>query len=121
MDFKCNSYGSIFCDFLIDVNCCILNGRNTVQNDFIFVSTRGSSVVDYCIVAYALLNTFSNFSVSRVDSLIEETDIVGMVDLTRSIPDHSLLSWTMTLNFSVKEFVNQYHYSSDESCFKSMM
>jgi hypothetical protein len=42
-----------------------------------------------------------------------------MVDLTRSIPDHSLLSLTMTLNFSVKEFVNQYHYSSDESCFKT--
>ena len=56
---------------------------------------------------------------SRVNSLIEETDIVGMVDLTRSIPDHSLHSWTMTLNFSVDEFVNQYHYSSDESCFKT--
>ena len=56
---------------------------------------------------------------SRVNSLIEETDIVGMVDLTRSIPDHSLLRWTMTMNFSVDEFVNQYHYSSYESCFKT--
>ncbi|CAC5376127.1 unnamed protein product [Mytilus coruscus] len=46
VDFKCNTYGSIFCDFLSYVSCCIPNGRNMTQNDFTYVSTRGSSVVD---------------------------------------------------------------------------
>ncbi|CAC5359727.1 unnamed protein product [Mytilus coruscus] len=41
IDFHHNSYGSTFCDFLTDVDCCILNGPKTVQNDFTFVSSRG--------------------------------------------------------------------------------
>ncbi|CAG2194855.1 unnamed protein product [Mytilus edulis] len=49
-----------FCDFLIDVNCCILNGRKTLTNDFTFVSTRGSSVVDYCILPYEMLDSFNS-------------------------------------------------------------
>lgn len=28
VDYKCNKYGELLCDFLINTNCCILNGRN---------------------------------------------------------------------------------------------
>ena len=52
VDFTPNSYGELFCDFLSNINCCILNGRNFINNDYTFVSTRGSSVVDYCVVPY---------------------------------------------------------------------
>ncbi|CAG2243430.1 unnamed protein product [Mytilus edulis] len=47
--FKANSYGEIFCEFLSNVNCCVLNGRYHISNDYTYVSTRGSSVVDFCI------------------------------------------------------------------------
>jgi hypothetical protein len=60
-----------------------------------------------------------SFTLRRHKNIQHTTDIVGMVDLTRSIPDHSLLRWTMTMNVSVDEFVSQYHYSSYESCFKT--
>ncbi len=54
-----HSYGTIFCDFLIDVNYCILYGRNMLNNDYTFVSTRGCSVVDYYITPYEMLDSFT--------------------------------------------------------------
>ncbi len=47
IDFNTNNYGNIFCEFLINANLCILNGRNHANNDFTYVSTRGLSVVDF--------------------------------------------------------------------------
>ena len=61
-------YSDIFIDFLINVNCCIVNGRNSIQDDFTFVSPRGSSMVDYCLVPYEHLRCISNFSVIRASS-----------------------------------------------------
>ena len=55
IDYSKNMYGEFLCKFLVDSNCCILNGRqctDTCDNDFTFVSTRGKSVVDYFIVPY---------------------------------------------------------------------
>ncbi|CAC5377479.1 unnamed protein product [Mytilus coruscus] len=103
VDYKTNNYDSIYCEFLADINCCMLNGRNTSHNDFTYVSTRGLSVVDYC-VPYELLKSFNMFEVvGRVAALIEEVDINGIGDQTRCMPDHSLLSWSMHLNFPVDQ------------------
>ncbi|CAC5368340.1 unnamed protein product [Mytilus coruscus] len=88
VDFKCNTYGSIFCDFLSDVSCCILNGRNMTQNDFTCVSTRGSSVVDYCIVPYERLQHFEKFSVNRASTLVDTVNGIGKHDLKGIVPDH---------------------------------
>ncbi|CAG2223305.1 unnamed protein product [Mytilus edulis] len=60
VDYKTNKYGSIFCEFLADINCCMLNGRNNSHNDYTYVSTRGLSVVDYCIVPYEMLKSFDS-------------------------------------------------------------
>ncbi len=67
IDFKTNSYGGLLCEFLISTNCCILNGRNTLVNDFTSVpkSARGAAVVDYCLVPAEYLDSFSEFSVIR--------------------------------------------------------
>lgn len=65
VDFCSNAFGDIFCDFLINANLCILNGRNFKQNDFTYVSPRGLSVVDYCLVPYESLNRFAEFTVTR--------------------------------------------------------
>ncbi|CAC5412508.1 unnamed protein product [Mytilus coruscus] len=93
VDFTNNSYGDIFCEFLSNVNCCILNGRNFLSNDFTFISTRGTSVVDYCIVPYEYLNKFVDFEVIRAQSLVNSTFTTGAYD-PKHIPDHSLICWT---------------------------
>ncbi|VDH90239.1 Hypothetical predicted protein [Mytilus galloprovincialis] len=100
VDFQHNSYGSVFCDFLIDVNCCILNGRNSLHNDYTFISTRGSSVVDYCVLPYEQLKSFSDFTVHRTTELIKNIGMVDKFDLRRIVPDHSVLTWSMSLNFN---------------------
>lgn len=33
VDFKTNSYGELFVDFMINANMCMLNGRNCTNND----------------------------------------------------------------------------------------
>ena len=93
VDFTPNSYGEIFCEFLSNINCCILNGRNCIKNDFTFVSTRGSSVVDYCVVPYENLSCFTNFEVLRARTLFDEIATVGSFD-PQHIPDHSMFTWT---------------------------
>ncbi|CAG2228238.1 unnamed protein product [Mytilus edulis] len=102
VDFKCNSYSNTFIDFLISVNCCILNGRNFVNNDYTCVSTKGCSVVDYCIVPYDYLHLFSNFAVIRANDLVTLAgyDLSG-VDL-KLISDHSLIKW----NFDLSSFIS---------------
>ena len=37
MNFKDNAYGDVFIDFLVNGNCCILNGRNHVNNEFTYL------------------------------------------------------------------------------------
>ena len=49
VDFTINSYGELFIYCLINTNFCILNGTNSVRNDFTSISVKGCSVVDYCI------------------------------------------------------------------------
>ncbi|CAC5360691.1 unnamed protein product [Mytilus coruscus] len=102
VDFQTNGYGNIFCDFLIDVDCCILNGRKTITNDFTFVSTHGFSVVDYCV-----FDSFNSFSVTRATTIIQSLGEPGRYDLRRIVPDHSLLTWNMCLYFSVIDQVSK--------------
>lgn len=48
-------------DFLINLNLCILNGRNYVNNDYTSVSVKGKAAVDYCIVPYDCLDCLDIF------------------------------------------------------------
>ncbi|CAC5379517.1 unnamed protein product [Mytilus coruscus] len=109
VDFQTNGYGNIFCDFLIVVNCCILNGRKTLTNDFTFVSTRGSSVtvVDYCILPYEMLDSFNSSSVTRAITIIQSLGEPGRYDLHKIVPDHSLLTWNMCLYFPTEDQVSK--------------
>ena len=92
IDSKSNSYGEIFCEFLSNVNCCVLHGRNSLKNDFTYASTRGLSVVvvDYCVLPYKNLNTYKNFEVIRASELANKSIIAGSIE-PRFIPDHSVL------------------------------
>ena len=93
IDHTVNKYGHLFVNFLISSNCCIVNGRNTVENDFTSISPKGLSVVDYVIVPYEELANSSKFTVTRASAAYDAAGCVGVTDPTRVIPDHSILSW----------------------------
>ena len=95
-DFTPNKYGQQFCEFLIDANYCILNGRqNLIKNTYTFVSpTQGSSVVDYCVVPYEQLWNFDSFNVQSMCDLLKQSQLVDRINSPSSGSDHSLISWT---------------------------
>ncbi len=97
IDLTRNHYGELFCDFLVNVNCCVLNGRGlSSQNDYTSVRRQGGvAVVDYCLVPYDSLGLFTNFEVKRANDLFEQADCLAVADPTHSIPDHSALTWVM--------------------------
>ncbi|VDH89325.1 Hypothetical predicted protein [Mytilus galloprovincialis] len=95
-DFTTNSNGEIFSEFLSTVNCCVLNGRYPIHDDFTYVSTKGLSVVDYCVVPYESLCHYKNFKVISV--LCNKSAQPGSFRANH-IPDHSVLCWEFETNF----------------------
>ena len=49
----------------------MMNGRNCQNNDFTFISTSGSSVIDYCGVPYEHISNIQNFSVQPISNFDE--------------------------------------------------
>jgi hypothetical protein len=98
IDFTKNKYGEPFCEFLRNGNCCMLNGRNYITNDFTCIRPQGSSVVDYCVVPYEMLHMFKNFEVTKSSDLITKAGLIGSVDVSRGVPDHSVLTWSMAID-----------------------
>ena len=117
MDFTVNSYGELFIDFFINTNLRILNGRNSVKNDFTYISVKGCSVVDYCITPYDSLNYFTDFTVTRTTDLINKADALSVL-APPSIPDHPLLSWNIVFNELVDVTFDRYVFVGSQ-CFIS--
>ena len=111
VDFHLNSEGENLCEFLINTDCCILNGRNMVKNDYKFVGPQGSSVVDYCIIPNEALDNFTDFSVTLEKDLFNRSNLLGYIDTETSHPDHSLLTWNFLVDAHVRELkeVNKEH------------
>ena len=97
LDLKCNAHGDCLIEFLLSTNCCVMNGRGT-KDDFTCISSHGSSVVDYCIVPYELSEMFTNLEVRSARSVLQEMAEVGVLDPSRTTPDHSLLTWQLQLS-----------------------
>lgn len=96
VDYYVNKEGESLCEFL-DTNCCILNGRNFIVNDYTFVGPQGMSVVDYCIIPYEALDHVNNFKVSLEKDLFTSAKLLGCIDPSVSHPDHSLLTWDISM------------------------
>ena len=97
IDFTINKEGERLCDFLIDSNCCIMNGRNCLENNFTFVGTQGASVVDYCIMPYEHLSKYEAFRVCLTSDLLSKANLHNKINSAITVPDHSLLLWTFTV------------------------
>jgi hypothetical protein len=115
-----NKHRNTLCKFMIDSNCCMLNGRDNINNDFTFVGPQGSSVVDYCIVPHEYLGSFSKFQVPLVSDLLSKSGVLREVESTACRPDLSLLYWAMELDLCFsKEVVGTMQASFtvfDRSC-----
>ena len=91
IDSKCNKYGELFIEFLINVNICMLNGRNYDKNDFTCFMSQGQSVVDYCLVGYENIQNFHSFNLIRPRDLVDMSRCQQTIDPRTSVPDHALL------------------------------
>ena len=68
-----------------------------IKNDFTSVSTKGSSVVDYCLVSHSDLPMFSDFHVFTASDLVNlDGNICNVVPST--IPDHSCITWKINIH-----------------------
>ena len=72
----------------------MLNGRGIGQNTYTSISTRGSAVVDYCLVPIQCYDDFKNFEVLEILELYDKLNI----NIPCKVPDHSLLVWSLQLN-----------------------
>ena len=99
IDFTANKHGELLCEFLINSNCCMLNGRNpeSSANEFTCIRSQCSSVVDYCLVPHEDLNKYTDFKVWKVSDLINKSRILNTLDVNTSRPDHSILSWKVDI------------------------
>ena len=95
VDHKRNKFGDLLLDFLINVNYCMLNGRNHTSNDFTSVSTKGLAVVDYALTPYEYLPLCSNVRIRRAIELFRDADLLGYCNPQGVISDHYLVSWSL--------------------------
>ncbi len=88
-----NNHGKALKEFLIDAKCCAVNGRVTNELDnYTFVSTRGTSVVDYFITPHDCLNDIVECRIDLCSAIIEDLGIESLISDVSKPPDHSLLS-----------------------------
>ncbi len=99
IDLTENNHGKALKEFLIDSKCCTVNGRVTPEFDnYTFVSTRGTSVVDYFITPHDCIDDIVECRVDLVSSIIEDLGIESLISDNCREPDHSLL--TIKINTS---------------------
>ena len=81
--------GEALVSFLRSSGLCLVK-RRVGQGNFTFISGKGHSVVDYCIVFQGDLDLVSRFQVKTMVECEEE----GCGDFeAQRVPDHSVLMW----------------------------
>ena len=90
-----NSQGEVFADFVRGMNMVAVNGRKG-RDAFTYISGRGSSVSDYCVVEEESFDLIDNFRVSAMSECIDEMCCKG--EATR-VPDHSLIQWEVLVGW----------------------
>ena len=109
-DYNRNSYGDTFLDFLVNINCCMLNGRQGSSNEFTYIEPRrGHSVVDYCLVPHKQLNESNDFVIYRATVLMQNIDITTVSNPEKSVSDQSLLTWIVKFDEAVGIVREKHH------------
>ena len=95
LDKNKNKHGQELIDFLIESKMCVCNGRVTPEFDnYTFIHTRGKSVIDYFMIPIESLGNCVEFKVNTARDMVNMCcDIADeSTDLSRLIPDHSILT-----------------------------
>ncbi len=119
LDKNRNKHGQELVDFLIESKMCVCNGRVTPQYDnYTFIHTRGKSVIDYICVPVDFVNECIEFKVATSrDMMNVYCDINDdNVDLSKMIPDHSVLTLKFKLYHTARDDQHEQsqHISHDE-------
>ncbi len=94
-----NNHGKALREFLVDSKCCVLNGRVTPEFDNpTYVSTRGTSVVDYFVTPHDCIAQVSKCTVDLCSSIITELGIESIISDKCKAPDHSLITVTVQVS-----------------------
>ena len=99
VDIVKNSQGEVLVDCMRSSGLVFVNGRQG-EDQFTCISSRGRSVVDYCLVPEEELMPIHNFVVKTM-SQCEEELCGGEVGFR--LPDHSVLLWDLMANGVVSE------------------
>ena len=78
---------------------CIINGQVQGKDDYTYVTTRGKSVVDYCLSLMDHLKYIKSCNVIWVKEILDELSFTP----TCSVPDHSILS--VNVNVELSDFM----------------
>ena len=74
---------------LCALELCLFNGCfDPTKDNFTSVSSKGVSVVDYCITPPTAMGLFNNYQVQDIHDIIVSNDI----PIDSAIPDHRLLT-----------------------------
>ena len=99
VDIVKNSQGELLVDWMRSSGLVFVNGRQG-EDQFTCISSRGRSVVDYCLVPEEELMSIQNFVVKTMLQCEEEL-CVGEVGFR--LPDHSVLLWDLMADGVVSE------------------
>ena len=109
-----NSHGDTFIEFVKDGNLAVINGRINPENDnYTFVSNRGTSVVDYFLTPYDCLDFCNNFKVDLVSDVLEKCNAYNLLSHKCRAPDHSILTLTVKHSY-IADFDQQLSSTHDQ-------
>ena len=88
-----NNHRKALREFLLESKCCVLNSRVTPENDnYTFVSTRGTSIVDYIISPHDCVKQVQSCHVDLCADIVSELRLEQLLSDRCKTPDHTLFS-----------------------------
>ena len=90
IDFK--GHGEAILDFCFESKFCVVNGRiDPVNDNFTFISSKGSAVVDYFLTSHDHLHSLRSFEVISMTNVTDNIGIHALGNAPNKISDHSML------------------------------
>ncbi|MDA8001866.1 MAG: endonuclease/exonuclease/phosphatase family protein [Alphaproteobacteria bacterium] len=99
VDMVKNDQGELLVECLLSAGLCFVNGRKG-RDDFTCISSRGCSMVDYCLVPAEELHSITNV---RVQTMSQCEAALCCNEEGYRMPDHSVLAWDLVVGKCVSD------------------
>ena len=100
VDMVKNDQGELLVECLLSAGLCFVNGCKG-RDEFTCISSRGCSVVDYCLVPAEELDSSTNFMVKTMSQCECECECCN--EEGYHMPDHSVLAWDLVVGKCVSD------------------